>query len=59
MAQVNGIVRGAYYGTISDQTSVTCRGGAEGKTKLRAILDYKDEVSRPFADCGRKRTSSS
>lgn len=43
-ACVNGILKGAYYGTISDQISVTCSGGAEGKTKLRAILDYKDEV---------------
>jgi hypothetical protein len=42
-AQVNGIIKGAYYGTISDQISVTCRGG-DGKVKLRTLLDYKDEV---------------
>ncbi|GFZ51684.1 Oxysterol-binding protein-like protein 1 [Saitozyma sp. JCM 24511] len=41
-AQVNGIIKGAYYGTISDQISVTCRGG-DGKVKLRTLLDYKDE----------------
>ncbi|WWC86563.1 uncharacterized protein L201_001440 [Kwoniella dendrophila CBS 6074] len=42
-ASVNGILKGSYYGTISDQIQITCRGGAEGKTKLRAIIDYKDE----------------
>lgn len=44
-AAVNGILKGVYYGTISDQISVTCRGG-EGKTKYRALLDYKEEVCR-------------
>ena len=43
MAQVNGILKGAYYGTISDQISITCRGGESSQTKLRTILDYKDE----------------
>lgn len=43
-AQVSGILKGAYYGTMSDQISVTVRGG-EGKTRLRVLLDYKDEVS--------------
>ncbi|KAI9636141.1 uncharacterized protein MKK02DRAFT_44845 [Dioszegia hungarica] len=42
-ACVNGILKGSYYGTISDQISVTCAGGSSGKTKLRALLDYKDE----------------
>ena len=42
-AQVNGILKGTYYGTISDQISITCRGGSE-KTRLRAVIDYKDEV---------------
>ncbi|KAK1921849.1 hypothetical protein DB88DRAFT_499401 [Papiliotrema laurentii] len=42
-AQVNGILKGAYYGTISDQISVTCMGGEPSKTKLRALIDYKDE----------------
>jgi hypothetical protein len=43
MAQVNGILKGSYYLTISDQSTVTCRGG-EGSSKLRALIDYKDEV---------------
>nr|XP_019046799.1 hypothetical protein I302_03402 [Kwoniella bestiolae CBS 10118]OCF25729.1 hypothetical protein I302_03402 [Kwoniella bestiolae CBS 10118] len=42
-ASVNGILKGSYYGTISDQISITCRGGEDGKTKLRALIDYKDE----------------
>lgn len=48
-AQVNGILKGAFYGTISDQISITCRGGTDtkGKGKLRALLDYKDEVRHP------------
>ncbi|KAL1407285.1 hypothetical protein Q8F55_006706 [Vanrija albida] len=41
-AQVNGILKGAYYGTMSDQVAVTVRGG-DGATKLRVLLDYKDE----------------
>jgi hypothetical protein len=43
---VNGILKGSYYGTISDQISVTCSGGSSVPTKLRAILDYKDEVRK-------------
>lgn len=43
-ASVNGILKGAYYGTISDQISVTCKGPEGQKTRLRAVLDYKDEV---------------
>jgi hypothetical protein len=45
-ACVNGILKGSYYGTISDQISVTCSGGSSVPTKLRAILDYKDEVRK-------------
>lgn len=45
-AQVNGILKGSYYGTISDQISITCHG-TEGQTKLRALVDYKDEVCYP------------
>jgi hypothetical protein len=52
-AQVNGIIKGAYYGTISDQISVTCRGG-DGKVKLRTLLDYKDEVG-PRDESARRR----
>lgn len=43
-AQVNGILKGTYYGTISDQISITSNG-SEGQSKLRAFIDYKDEVS--------------
>ena len=43
-AIVNGILKGSYYGTISDQISVTCRGPEGQKTRLRTVLDYKDEV---------------
>ncbi|CAD6575916.1 MAG: hypothetical protein TREMPRED_001538 [Tremellales sp. Tagirdzhanova-0007] len=43
VAQVNGIIKGAYYGTISDQISITCRGGDGQTSKLRTLLDYKDE----------------
>lgn len=42
-AQVNGILKGSYYGTMSDQISVTVRGG-DASTRLRVLLDYKDEV---------------
>jgi hypothetical protein len=38
-------LKGSYYGTISDQISITCSGGESSTTKLRTILDYKDEVS--------------
>lgn len=38
----------SFYGTISDQISVTCRGG-DGTEKYRAIIEYKDEswISKP------------
>ncbi|WRT64457.1 uncharacterized protein IL334_001389 [Kwoniella shivajii] len=42
-ASVNGILKGSYYGTISDQIQINCRGGEKSKTKLRALIDYKDE----------------
>ncbi|ODO06215.1 hypothetical protein L198_01447 [Cryptococcus wingfieldii CBS 7118] len=42
-AAVNGILKGSYYGTISDFIQVTCRGGDSGPTKLRTLLDYKEE----------------
>lgn len=44
-AQVNGILKGAYYGTMSDSISVTCRGGGgEGNlTRLRTLVEYKEE----------------
>jgi hypothetical protein len=38
-------LRGSYYGTISDQISITCRNATEKSsgTRLRTLLDYKDE----------------
>ncbi|KAK8847695.1 hypothetical protein IAR55_005554 [Kwoniella newhampshirensis] len=42
-AAVNGILKGSYYGTISDQIQITCREGEKSTTKLRALIDYKDE----------------
>lgn len=47
-AQVNGILKGSYYGTMSDTISVTCRGGS-GPTKFRALIEYKEEVSAVVA----------
>ncbi|GHJ83931.1 hypothetical protein NliqN6_0333 [Naganishia liquefaciens] len=41
-AQVNGIIKGSFYGTISDNVLVTCRGARPGK-KLKTIIEYKDE----------------
>ncbi|WVN88574.1 uncharacterized protein L203_103785 [Cryptococcus depauperatus CBS 7841] len=42
-AAVNGILKGSYYGTISDAVQIICRGGEDSQTKLKALLDYKDE----------------
>lgn len=39
---MNGILKGSYYGTMSDIVSVTVRGGAS-KTKLRTLIEYKEE----------------
>lgn len=38
----------SFYGTISDQVSVTCRGG-NATERYRAIIEYKDEswISKP------------
>lgn len=41
-------MKGSYYGTISDQIAITCTGGESSATKLRALIDYKDEVSYPI-----------
>ncbi|KAJ9121083.1 hypothetical protein QFC24_005064 [Naganishia onofrii] len=43
IAQVNGILKGTFYGTIGDKITVTCRGGKPGKPKLKAIIEYRDE----------------
>jgi hypothetical protein len=47
-ANVNGLLKGTFYGTISDQISVTCRGG-DATERYRAIIEYKDEswISKP------------
>ncbi|KAL7415084.1 hypothetical protein BDY24DRAFT_413768 [Mrakia frigida] len=47
-ANVNGLLKGTFYGTISDQVSVTCRGG-DSTERYRAITEYKDEswISKP------------
>ncbi|KAG7529415.1 hypothetical protein FFLO_05687 [Filobasidium floriforme] len=42
IAQVNGIMRGQYYGTISDKTVITCTSDKPG-LRLKAITEYKDE----------------
>lgn len=46
MAMVNGMLRGSFYVTIGESTIVTCTGPAseKGKERLRAIIEYKDEV---------------
>lgn len=43
VASVNGVLRGSMYVTVSESTVITCDGGKDGE-KLRAIIDYKDEV---------------
>jgi oxysterol-binding protein-related protein 9/10/11 len=42
-ASVNGLLRGSPYVAIEGTTMITCAGGADG-SKLRAILEYKEEV---------------
>lgn len=39
---MNGILKGSYYGTMSDVVSVTVRGGGPGP-KLRTLIEYKEE----------------
>lgn len=54
-ASINGFFRGSIWVAISDQTYITCRGGAAssaaggGGKNLRAIIEYKDEVSMHFS----------
>jgi hypothetical protein len=43
VASVNGLLRGSFYVTVGESTIITCSGGKRGQ-KLRAIIDYKDEV---------------
>ncbi|CAE6442117.1 unnamed protein product [Rhizoctonia solani] len=40
-ANVNGILRGQFYATMSDTTIITC--DRPGKDSLRAIIEYKEE----------------
>lgn len=42
IAQVNGIIRGQYYGTISDKVIISCRSPQAG-LRMKAITEYKDE----------------
>lgn len=42
VASVNGILRGNFYITVADSTIITCTGG-NGKQRLRAVIEYKDE----------------
>ncbi|CDZ98460.1 Oxysterol-binding protein [Phaffia rhodozyma] len=47
-ANVNGLLKGSYYGTISDNVTITCRGGSSTE-RYRTIIEYKDEswISKP------------
>ncbi|KAB5591213.1 oxysterol-binding protein (Orp8) [Ceratobasidium theobromae] len=40
-ANVNGVLRGQFYATMSDSTIITC--DRPGQESLRAIIEYKDE----------------
>ena len=47
---VNGILRGSFYVTVGESTVVTCdtwdgEGEVEGRERLRAVIEYKEEVS--------------
>ena len=46
VANVNGMLRGSFYVTVSDSTIITCEreGDPEGKEVLRAVLEFKEEV---------------
>lgn len=44
VASVNGILRGAFYATISESTVITCKSLVDGPA-LKAIIEYKEEVS--------------
>ncbi|CUA75475.1 Oxysterol-binding protein-like protein 1 [Schizosaccharomyces pombe 972h-] [Rhizoctonia solani] len=40
-ANVNGVLRGQFYATMSDSTIITCE--RPGKDSLRAVIEYKEE----------------
>ncbi|KAI0694512.1 hypothetical protein BC835DRAFT_1274389 [Cytidiella melzeri] len=44
-ASVNGILRGNFYITFSDSTTITCSGSKSGKDgqQLRTVIEYKEE----------------
>ncbi|CAE6512633.1 unnamed protein product [Rhizoctonia solani] len=42
-ANVNGVLRGQFYATMSDSTIITC--DRPGKDSLRAVIEYKEEVA--------------
>ena len=44
---MNGILRGSFYVTVvtCDSWDVDGDGGKEGRERLRAIIEYKEEVS--------------
>ncbi|KAH7104922.1 hypothetical protein BKA62DRAFT_816181 [Auriculariales sp. MPI-PUGE-AT-0066] len=42
VALVNGILRGNFYITVGDSTSITCSGPTPG-TKYRTVIEYKEE----------------
>ena len=47
IAMVNGMLRGSFYVTVGESTVITCEGlnGTEkGKERLRAVIEYKEEV---------------
>lgn len=47
VASVNGIFRGSFYITVTDSTIITCSGTKTGE-RLRAVLEYKEEVGKVF-----------
>ena len=51
IAMVNGMLRGSFYVTVGESTVITCEGlnGTEkGKERLRAVIEYKEEVCVDF-----------
>lgn len=47
-ASINGLLRGTLWVAICDTLYITCRGGKredDSGSRLRAMIDYKDEVS--------------
>ena len=57
IASVNGILRGNFYITVTDSTIVTGKGAKDG-VNYRAIIEYKEEVSREQTDRGSRLIAS-